>query len=403
MFENFRIALDNLGSNKLRTALTMLGVTIGVAAVIILLSVGQSFESFVRQQFEGLGVNLIFVLPNFQLEDVQSLTLNDAEALSDIARVSDALRVMPETQFNADLRFGTLEMQAAVEAVTPAYMGMFGRELAAGRFFDESEMESNARVAVIEQGVVDGLFPDSFPLGQSIRIDDVQFTVIGILSRSEGFFGFSDEDSVLIPLSTAQSRLNNQRVISGEQAIDFIVVQGRNANSAESLVSQIRLTLREVRGVSFRDEDDFLIISQNEVIDTLDEITGLLTVFLAILASISLLVGGIGIMNIMLVTVTERTREIGLRKAVGAKKSDILLQFLTEAVILSLIGGAFGVLIALGVSAIISSLVPELRVLVQLSSVFLATLVSIAVGLFSGAYPANRAANLNPIDALRYE
>ena len=403
MFENFRIALDNLGSNKLRTALTMLGVTIGVAAVIILLSVGQSFETFVREQFEGLGVNLIFVLPNFQLEDVQSLTLNDAQALADPARVPDALRVMPETQFNADLRFGTLEMEAAVEAVSPAYLGMFGREMGAGRFFDESEMEANARVAVIEQGVVDGLFPDSSPLGQSIRIDDVQFTIIGILSRSEGFFGFSDEDSVLIPLSTAQTRLNNQRVISGDQAIDFIVVQGRNAESSESVVAQIRLTLREERNVGFRDEDDFLIISQNEIIDTLDEITGLLTVFLAILASISLLVGGIGIMNIMLVTVTERTREIGLRKAVGAKKSDILLQFLTEAVILSLIGGAFGVLIALGVSVIVSTLVPELNVLVQLSSVFLATLVSIAVGLFSGAYPANRAANLNPIDALRYE
>jgi putative ABC transport system permease protein len=403
MFENFRIAFDNLGSNKLRTALTMLGVTIGVAAVIILLSVGQSFETFVRQQFEGLGVNLIFVLPNFQLEDVQSLTLNDVEALANPARVPDALRVMPENQFNATLRFGTLEMDAAVEAVSPAYMGMFGRQMAAGRFFDEAEMEANARVAVIEQGVVDGLFPDSFPLGQAIRIDDVQFTIIGILSRTEGFFGFSDEDSILIPLSTAQSRLNNQRVISGEQAIDFIIVQGRDSDSAENLVAQIRLTLREVRNVGFRDEDDFLIISQNEIIDTLDEITGLLTVFLAILAGISLLVGGIGIMNIMLVTVTERTREIGLRKAVGAKKSDILLQFLTEAVILSLIGGAFGVLIALITSAIVSSLVPELTVIVQLSSVFLATLVSIAVGLFSGAYPANRAANLNPIDALRYE
>jgi putative ABC transport system permease protein len=188
MFENFRIAFDNLGSNKLRTALTMLGVTIGVAAVIILLSVGQSFETFVRQQFEGLGVNLIFVLPNFQLEDVQSLTLNDVEALANPARVPDALRVMPENQFNATLRFGTLEMDAAVEAVSPAYMGMFGRQMAAGRFFDEAEMEANARVAVIEQGVVDGLFPDSFPLGQAIRIDDVQFTIIGILSRTD----FSD-------------------------------------------------------------------------------------------------------------------------------------------------------------------------------------------------------------------
>lgn len=403
MFENVRNALISLGSNKLRTALTMLGVTIGVAAVIILLSVGQSFEVFVRNQFEGLGVNLVFVIPNVNASPVRPLRLGDADVLRDAARVPDAAFVMAEDQFTRSVRYGSNVIQTPIEAVGAEYPALFNRRLSAGRFFDEGEIASNARVAVLEQGVVDQLFEDTFPIGQSIRIADVQFLVVGVLDRSNGFFGFSQETSVLIPLSTAQTRLNNQRVLSGEQTIDFIIVQGRTPERNIELIAQIRSVLREHREISFRDEDDFLIISQNEVLDTLGEITSLITVFLAILASISLLVGGIGIMNIMLVTVTERTREIGLRKAVGAQNRDILLQFLTEAVILSLIGGGIGVAIAGTISALVTALVPDLAVSVRLSSVLLATLVSIGVGLISGVYPASRASTLNPIDALRYE
>ncbi len=403
MFENIRIALSNLGGNRIRTVLTMLGVTIGVAAVIVLVSVGQSFEDFVIGEFESLGANLVFVVPNPDARPIQPLTFNDVDAMSDPARVPNAAIVMPQNQFNRTVRVGTLEVRTAVNAVTPDYATLFSRRMAAGRFFDENDMDTNARVAVLEPGTATELFPDTYPIGQTVRIGDVQFVVIGVLAQTNAFFGFASDDGVIIPITTAQTRLNNQRILSGEQAVNVVIIQGTDPQSADQLVQQIQTTLRETRDISFRDEDNFLVFSQDEILDTLGEITGLLTVFLAILASISLLVGGIGIMNIMLVTVTERTREIGLRKAVGAQNFDILLQFLTEAVILSGFGGAVGVGIAAAAAFLVTSLVPNLSVVVQFSSIILASFVSVAVGVLSGIYPASRAANLKPIDALRYE
>lgn len=405
MLTNIRMALGNLASNKLRTGLTMLGVTIGVAAVIILVSVGQSFEIFVRQQFEGIGVNLIFVIPTpTSSGQINPLTFNDLDALSSPARVPDALRVMPQTNLTRAVRVGSRELrQVTVQAVTPDFPDLFGRSVVLGRFFDEGELDTSARVAIIEQGIVEKLFPDSFPIGQAIRIGNVQFTIVGVLDQEAGAFGFGDSDNVVIPITTAQTRLSNQRVLTGEQSVGVIIAQGRDPENASSVTLQIQQTLRERRDISFRDEDDFIVLSQSELINTLDDITALLTAFLAILASISLIVGGIGIMNIMLVTVTERTREIGLRKAVGAQNRDILLQFLTEAVILSVLGGIVGVLIAVLGALAASTFIPELVVTVQPQSVILATVISIVVGMVSGIYPANRAANLNPIDALRYE
>jgi len=230
----------------------------------------------------------------------------------------------------------------------------------------------------------------------------VRFTVIGVLGR-EGSGTFGSDDGVIIPITTAQTRLSGERILSGDRPVSFISVQARDADSVDSAVSEIQQALRQSREVGFRDEDNFIVFTQNEILDTLGNITGLLTVFLALLAGISLIVGGIGIMNIMLVTVTERTREIGLRKAVGAESSDILLQFLTEAVVISLTGGLVGVLIAFLVTFGISASPLGLSVSIEGSSVVLATVISLVVGVLSGIYPANRAANLNPIDALRYE
>ncbi|MCA9892756.1 MAG: ABC transporter permease [Anaerolineae bacterium] len=387
----------------MRTGLTMLGVTIGVAAVIILVSVGQAFETYVQEQFQSVGVNLIFIVPTADDRgQVTPLTLNDAEALANLYNVPDASVVMPHRNVRRTIKFASREVERQVQGVDTSYLQLFNREIAAGRFIDERDLDTSARVAVVEQGLVDTLMPDVYPVGQSIRVGDVRFTVIGVLGQ-QGSSIFGGGSGIIVPITTVQTRLSGERVLSGERPITFISAQARASNLVDDVVDEITQTLRAERDISFRDSDDFVVFTQSEIIDTLASITGLITVFLAILAGISLLVGGIGITNIMLVTVTERTREIGLRKAVGAQKSAILLQFLTEAVVLSLIGGSIGVLIAIGFSALVSRFQPELQVQVQLSSVLLATVISVVVGVLSGGYPAQRAANLNPIDALRYE
>jgi putative ABC transport system permease protein len=404
MFDNFRVAFINLNSNRLRSGLTMLGITIGVAAVIVLVSVGQAFESFVKAQFSGVGVNLVFVIGGRDARNTFiPLTREDVDAINDPYNVADALRVMPQRNLNnRTVKFENREIAATVQGVTTIYLDIFNREIIAGRFLDQRDIDTQARVAILEKALVDTLFPDTYPIGQSIRIADVRFTVIGVLGAN-GSGTFGSDDGVVIPISTAQTRLSGERILSGDRPVSFITVQARDAESVQAVVAQIKQVLRLTREVGFRDEDNFIVFTQNEILDTLGNITSLLTVFLALLASISLIVGGIGIMNIMLVTVTERTREIGLRKAVGAQKSDILLQFLTEAVVLAVVGGLLGVLIAILMSFIVMLGLPTLQVSVQLSSVVLAVAISVAVGVFSGIYPAQRAASLNPIDALRYE
>lgn len=406
MFENVRMALIGLGSNKLRSVLTMLGITIGVASVIVLVSLGQAVDGFVRQQFLGVGTNLVIVFarPNEQGE-TRRLTLDDAQAVADPFRVPDALLVMPQRVVNRTATFEGKQIPVRVVGVTPDYLAVRSRSVVAGRFFDRDEMDSQARVAMLGQEMVRRLFPEGLdPIGQSIRIEGITFRVEGILNVVGGAgFGPNDDDLIVAPITTVQNRLAGERDLSGKRPVSNILVQARDNQSVELVAEQIRETLREEHRISFRDEDDFQIFTQDDLLASLGNITGLLTVFLAVIAGISLLVGGIGIMNIMLVTVTERTREIGLRKAVGAQKSDILFQFLVEAVVLALIGGGVGVTIAVGGTLLVTVLLPELKAAVQLSSVVLATLISLGVGVFFGIYPANRAASLNPIDALRYE
>lgn len=400
------MALVGLGSNKLRTALTMLGITIGVASVIVLLSLGQAVDGFVRDQFLGVGTNLLIVVPR-QDENgpTRRLTLDDWRALSDPFRVPDAALLMPQRTVNRTVSVEGRQLSVQILGVTTDYLAIRNRSVVAGRFFDREEFDSQARVVVIGQEAAKRLFPNlSDPIGQRIRIEGITFRIEGVLNLAGGGgFGQSDDDVLVMPLPTLITRLTGDRDLSGNRPIGTILVQARDGDSVDLVAQQIRQTLREEHRINFRDEDDFQIFTQDDLLSSLGNITGLLTVFLAVIAGISLLVGGIGIMNIMLVTVTERTREIGLRKAVGAQKSDILFQFLVEAVTLALLGGGLGIMIASGGTFMVSLLLPDLQASVQFSSVMLATMISLAVGVFFGIYPANRAASLNPIDALRYE
>ena len=404
--DNIRVALIGLRSNKLRAALTMLGITIGVGAVIVLVSVGQAVDTFVRSQFLGLGTNLIIVFgsQNSRGETVD-LTMKESQALSDPTNVPDALYVVPEVDLTLVATANGHNENGRVRGVTPNYLTVRNRQVAAGRFFDQNDSDGLARVAVIGLTVVERLFPDSYPIGQNIRLGEVNFRVIGVLTKSSSSGGFSgdDNDLIFIPISTAQARLSGNRSVNGDYTLDSVLVQARDQASVNLAAAEIRQTLRQERQISFRDEDTFQIFTQNDLLQSLEQITGLLTIFLGIIAGISLLVGGIGIMNIMMVTVTERTREIGLRKAVGAQRGDILVQFLVEATAISLLGGAIGIGLALLGALVVSAITPTLNVTVQASSVLLATAISVGIGMFFGIYPANRAAALNPIDALRYE
>jgi putative ABC transport system permease protein len=406
VFENVRVALVGLRSNKLRSALTMLGITIGVAAVIVLVSIGQAVDSYVQEQFLGIGTNLVIIFPRENEQgEVRRLTLDEAEALADPFNVPDALRVMPQRQTNRTASFQGREITVRVQGVTTDYLVMRNRSVVSGRFFTDAENQSGARVAILGQETAQKLFPDGvYPIGQDIRINGITFRVEGILNNVGGAgLGANEDEVVIMPLNTVLTRITGERDISGDRPVGNILVQSRDSESVQAVAQQIRETLREVRDINFRDEDDFEIFTQSDLLASLGNVTGLLTLFLSLIAGISLVVGGIGIMNIMLVTVTERTREIGLRKAVGAQKDDILLQFLVEAMTLALVGGGLGIMIAVGGTLALSSLLPELQASVQPSSVLLATGISVGIGVFFGLYPANRAASLNPIDALRYE
>jgi putative ABC transport system permease protein len=404
--ENIRLAVRGLSANKLRAALTMLGVMIGVAAVITLLSIGDGVNRYVADQFVGLGTNLVFILPDDDPQRTESsLTMPDAQMLADPAVLAGAVGIAPVVMRRADLQLGGTLHRANLRASTPDYEWVRGFALARGRFINDSDYHGRSRVAVLGPATVDYLFPpDTDPLDANIRVNGVTFRVIGILvERGGGPFG-SQDDQVIVPLTTAHDRLFNLRSQrTGQQLVDMILVQAISSQDVNDIVIDAGAALRQAHNITFRDEDDFLILTQQDFLSAFGEVTGVLSLFLGAIASISLLVGGIGIMNIMLVSVTERTREIGLRKAVGAKRRHIMGQFLTEAVVLSLLGGSLGIAVgALGAAAV-HWFVPDLDTSLSALSVLLAVSFSIGVGLFFGIYPATRAAALHPIDALRYE
>ncbi len=401
-------SLESLNSNKLRSGLTVLGIVIGVAAVIAMLAVGNGAQASITGSINGIGTNLLFVFRGGQNTDAahpaRPLTLEDANALLDQLAAPSVAAVAPALQGNADVVFSGQTNSSTIVGVTPDYFTVRNITLLEGDFITQDQVNGRASVALIGVNVADKLFGHRDGLvGETVRISGQPFRIIGVLaSKGGGAFG-SEDNQVIVPFTTAQSRL---LIRKGLDTVDVIFVQAVDAQSVPTASDEISQILR-ARHRTPVGLDDFTVFTQQDFLSTAQSITGILTIFLGGIAAISLLVGGIGIMNIMLVSVTERTREIGLRKALGARKRDILIQFLAESSMLSLIGGlvgiAFGWLIAFIVGRVAAATGTDFTPIVGTDAILLATLFSAAVGLFFGIYPANRAANLEPVEALRYE
>jgi putative ABC transport system permease protein len=414
-WENVRVALGGLSANKMRSALTMLGVIIGVGAVIALMSIGEGAQASITEQINSIGSNLIFVSagarrmgPVQEAGGSASLTYKDAMAIADPRNVPDAVAVAPEFGQNTQVIFGDENVNVSVTGVTPEYQLAYnGMEMASGRFIEDRDVGGRSNVAVLGYQSAIDLFGNFDPVGQKIKVTipdggKVSLTVVGVLAE-QASSGMSDpNEEVFVPISTAQTKIFNGRNSLGELIVGSINVMAASEGQTDAVVDEITALLRKRHDIAPGEDDDFFVMNQADMLEMANQITGILTAFLGAIASISLLVGGIGIMNIMLVSVTERTREIGLRKAVGARKGDILIQFLLEAVVLSVLGGLLGILLGTGLGKLVD-LTGLMNSVVTPDSVLLAVGFSIAVGLFFGIYPANQAAKLNPIEALRYE
>jgi putative ABC transport system permease protein len=403
-----RIAVRALRVNKLRSALTMLGIVIGVGAVITMVAVGAGAQARVAEQIQSLGSNMIIVLSGSALAggvrmgSGSQLTITEDDAWAIQREITAVAAAAPTSRGGAQVVYGNLNWATGIQGVTLEFFTTREWDVADGRLFTQEEVDGAGKVALLGQTVAGNLFADGDPLGQVIRIKNVPFTVIGLLDRKgQTTFGQDQDDTVLIPLSTAK-----RKVLGVSQAnarsVGSIAVKIREARAMPEAEQEIRGLLRQRHRLQPFQDDDFNIRNLTEVLQSQEASSRVLTLLLAAIASVSLLVGGIGIMNIMLVSVTERTREIGLRMAVGARGRDILLQFLVEAVTLSLIGGAIGVTVGLAGSSAVAYFA-RWRTLVSTGAVVVAFGFAAAVGVFFGFYPARKAAALNPIDALRYE
>ncbi len=401
-----RSALRALTAHKMRSFLTMLGVVIGVAAVISLVAVGQGAQAQVVSQFESLGSNLLTVSSQTSFgfargglqQSTRALTNEEVDAITALA--SAVHYVAPQYNNNGTVVYSGKTTSVSIYGVTDVYAAVRNWEIESGRFINAEDDANLATVVVLGQTVVEDLFGTSFnPIGQIVRINRQNYEVIGVL-KSKGQSGFQNQDELIfMPLRSAQLKLGG----AGNQDISQINLQVTNAEEMDLAQAQVTAIVRALHGLQATAGNDFSVQNQADILSTVSETTGTFTALLGSIAAISLIVGGIGIMNIMLVSVTERTREVGLRKAVGAKKSDILVQFLAEAIMLSVLGGLLGVGLGIGGAQVISPLLGGSQALVTPESVILALSVSLGIGIFFGLYPADRAASLKPIDALRYE
>jgi len=403
---SFFEALESLTSNKLRSGLTILGIVIGVAAVIAMISIGRGAENSITGSIQGIGTNLLFVFRggSADVRNPQPITLGDVNAISDPFQAPSVAHVAAILQGQAKVTYAGESQVTTVEGITPEYAIVRNYHTTEGEFISEEHMLGRSSVALLGPDIADKLFGrKSGIVGETVRIEGQPFRVIGILESKGGSSFSNQDDRILIPLTTAQARLYHR---SNLDQVDLLMVEAISPDAVPSASDQVAQILR-YRHKTKIGEDDFTILTQQDFLDTARTITNILTIFLGGIAAISLLVGGIGIMNIMLVSVTERTREIGLRKALGARKIDIMVQFLTESAALSLVGGIIGILLGWGISFVVGRIAAannaNISPSIGIDTILLATLFSTAVGLFFGLYPANRAASLEPVEALRYE
>ncbi len=398
-------SLATLTLNKVRTGLAALGIVIGIGSVIALVSLGQATQKSIQNQIESLGSNLLTIQPGSinqggvrgAMGGRTTLTLDDAKAIASSAQITTIKTVSPEVSNRSQITAGGNNTNTQIIGATPQYAQVHKVSISNGSFISQSDNDSISRVAVLGPQVVTDLFGEgSNPIGQSIRINRQSFVIVGI-TTTKGGTGFNNQDDIVyVPLSTAQKQL------FGQSYLGSIALEANSADIMTAAQDEVGYFLLARHQISDPTKADFSIMSQQDIINTVANTTGTFTTLLSGIAAISLIVGGIGIMNIMLVTVTERTREIGLRKALGAKKKTITLQFLIESVILTFVGGIIGVIVGIIASFVISRLTSSLFVISPFS-ILLAFAVSAAIGIIFGWYPANRASNLQPIEALRYE
>ncbi|MGC2517844.1 MAG: ABC transporter permease [Burkholderiales bacterium] len=394
-----------MGANRLRTFLTMLGMMIGVAAVIMMLAIGQGAQFMVEQSIASMGSNLFIVLSGSTTSGGvrlgtgarPTLTTGDADAIEDLPSIA---AVAPVSPGSAQIVYGSNNWSTAVTGTTPSYLDVRAWPIAAGYAFTDSDVRSGTRVALLGRTVVKNLFVDEDPVGKTIRIKQSPFLVIGVLaSKGQSLDGRDQDDTAFIPVTTAQ------RKVFGNQfpgTVRFIMAQATSVQDMPAAEREMKQLLRQRHHLPERSDDDFDIRNLTALANAAAQTTRVMSIMLGAIASVSLLVGGIGIMNIMLVSVTERTREIGIRVAIGARERDILLQFLLEAIIISMAGCLVGVFLGVG-GAVLANLLADVAIVVTASSILLAFFVAASVGVFFGFYPANKAARLKPIDALRYQ
>jgi len=400
-FESLSMASRTLVANKLRSCLTMLGIIIGNASVIVMVGVGQGAQKLASEQFENLGPNVLFVVPgsretqNTSLDFPRTLVLADAEAISN--QVPSVAAVAPQRQNRQFITYRNKNLQTLVVGTTPEFMAVRSFELDRGRFITDLDVKRNNQVVAIGSDIADRVFGSTDPIGESLRVKGVSFQVVGVMKRKGAFMGVNQDDAIYVPITTMVNRVTGRTSPYGLD-LTFISISAVNEASVPAAQFQITNLLRLRHQITT--EDDFTVESQKDILQIVGAITGALTIMLAAIAGISLVVGGIGIMNIMLVSVTERTQEIGLRKAIGASEQDILIQFMIEAVILSLAGGLVGTSIGVSGIILVATFTP-LKAGISIGAIALATGVSGAIGLFFGVLPAQRAAQLDPIVALR--